>query len=413
ASGAGVPGQTPIVAGWPVAFSADGRKLAAHDPRGNVCEPASGGTACRPGAGVLRLVDLPGWREAAVAALPAAGWVGPVVFSPDASRVALVENDRERSTLVVVDSASGAVLGERPLAPGFRPSLLAYRDDGAALVLYGQPLGDDPGMTRPGPPRVVLVDAATLELRWEQPLPELLAGDWCHESCQASHERRLFASWAPAVVPARDGRALYAVHADADRLTTVDLQARAVRTVEIRTERPWLERLLGLVVQVAEAKGGAEGARKAAVLSADGARLYVTGSAIHSEPDPGEVWRVTQTALGVQAVELPGGRRAGAAPVEGSGAALIAAAPSGAYLLLRGWEPGDVWTEVLEARGLGRVARLVGWEVVVGRRLDGQPVVQASRTGQQESQLAVLDPGSFEVVRSWSVAANASWLGSP
>jgi hypothetical protein len=150
------------------------------------------------------------------------------------------------------------------------------------------------------------------------------------------------------------------------------------------------------------------------VLSGDGARLYVTGSTIRSEPDQREIWRITQSSLGVQIVAVPSGRRVGAAPVEGSGADAIGLTPGGAHLLLRGWEPGGKrWTEVLDARSLGRVARLVGWDVVAARRLDGRPIVLASQAGQQASQLAVLDPESFEIVRSWSVGIGASWLGMP
>jgi hypothetical protein len=411
ATGEELPAAPPIV-GWLAGRSADGRTLAVHEPRDQACEPASGGTACRGGAGVLHLVDLPTWREV-TALLPARGWVGPVAFSPDAARFALAVNESRVSTLLLVDAGTGAVLAERALAPGVRPSLLAYRRDGAALAVYGQPLANHPGVSRPGPPRALLVDAATLEVRWETPLPEVLAGHWCREGCQDSHERWLSESWEPAVVPARDGRALYVVHADADRLTTVDLDARAVRTTEVKAERSMLERLLGLVVGVAEAKGGAEGARKAAVLSSDGARLYVTGSTIRSEPDPREGWRITPAALGVQVVETPGGRLIGGAPVEGSGVGVIELTPDGAHLLLRGWEAGNTWTEVLDARSLRRTARLVGWDVVASRRLDGQLVVLASQRGQPTSQLAVLDPTSFEVVRSWSVGTDAGWLAAP
>lgn len=411
-TGQEVPDSPAIGADWPRAFSADGKWLAIHEPRGQSCESFAGGTACRGGAGVLHLVDLPVWRQVTTA-LPAQGWVGPLTFSPDTTRLALAANERQVSTLMLVDTASGMIVGQRALDPGFRPSLLVYRHDGAALAVYGQPLGIDPGMLRPGPPRALLVDAATLEVEWDQALPSVLSGQWCRESCQASHEQVLFASWTPAAVPSPDGSRLHVVHADADRLTTVDLEARAVRTADTRAERSWLEWLLGLVVGVAQAKGGTEGVHKAAALSRDGTRLYVVGRSLGATRGPRGMWHTTEASLGLPVVDVQTGRVVAAREGEGVGAHRIRLTPDGAHLLLHGWEQGAPSTEVLDAQTLHRVAHLPGWEVVALGRADRQPVVLASQPGQQATQLAVLDPRSFEIVRSWTVSTHAAWVAMP
>jgi len=226
------------------------------------------------------------------------------------------------------------------------------------------------------------------------------------ENCDAPHGEQVFTYWRPAVVPSHDGRRLYIVHADEEMLTTVDFDARTVHSVEIRVARSWLEELLELTAGVAEAKGGENGAVKEAVLSPDGTRLYVIGQTVSSTRDARGNWQTTRTSLGLQAVDVESGHIMASLDIE---AQAIKATLDGAYLLLDDWD-GRVWgTEVLDAKRLQRVAHLEGWAVVPARRTDGQPILLASNP-YRESQLAVLDPRSFDVVHTWSVNGHAEWL---
>ena len=67
----------------------------------------------------------------------------------------------------------------------------------------------------------------------------MVSGTWCIENCKESYEYKVFVRWGPAVVLAKDRRLLYIVHADDERITTVDLDTRTVRDTEVRLARSW------------------------------------------------------------------------------------------------------------------------------------------------------------------------------
>ena len=215
-----------------------------------------GRQACWDRADVLHLVDMQARREVTTT-IAAQGWLDPSTFSPDSMRLAVSYQEGRSSTLMLLDASTSTLVAQRALA--VRPSLIAYTADGKSIIICGQPLGSDPGMTQPDAPHVLLLDAATLDMQWDQPLTGIISGSWCLENCGASHEQQLFASWGPAVVASRVGRKLYVVQADAERLTTVDFDARTVRTVEIHPTQSWLGKLLELTAGIAEAKGGSQG----------------------------------------------------------------------------------------------------------------------------------------------------------
>ena len=413
ASGQDAPGYAPIVLGdyrlydTPYAFSRDGQQLAVAAGHGEVCEPYAGGTRCMTSADILHLIDLSGWREVK-ATLSGKGWTGPLAFSPDGARLALVYNERGSSRLWLFDADSGKTLAQGALT--FAPTLLAYTQDGTGLVTYGTPPGAKPGMTEPGPPRALLIDVATLEVEWEQTLEGVISGDWCLENCEATHGAQVFTFWTPAVVLSPDGRQLYIVHADADRLTTVNFEARSVRTVEIDAAQTWFERLLALTADTAQAKGPVEGASKAAVLAPDGKRLYVVGRSVDSPRDANGAWEFREDFLGLQVIDVDNGRQV--AHQEGR-AAGIKISPDGATLMLAGWGETAPWTDVLDAATLRRVRRLTGWETAALRQLNGRPVVLASQPGEKATQLVLLDGESFEVIQAWSVQGFGRWVTGP
>lgn len=408
ATGAALPGYPPVIVGQDTNFSAtaavsaDGARLAAVESRGQICEPYAGGTACRGRADALHLVDVPALHEA-TAPLPATGWAGPLVFSPDAGRLALIYRAPATSTLMLFDARTGELVAQRDL--DFHPSLLSFTGDGAALAAYGLPPAAEPGITWPGSPRVLLLDAAALEVEWEWSLKGVQDGDWCLESCDAPHADRLFAHWRPAVVPSQDGQKLYIIHSDEDRLTTVDLAARRVQVATLQAAQSWLERLLWLTAGTAQAKAASSGAYKAAALSPDGAQLYVVGRATHPTRDARGGWQIEEELLGLQVVDVESGRVV--ARREGR-ATEVGFSPDGAHLLLSDW--GLSGTEVLDAGSLERVALLAGWEAAVTRRIDGRPVILARQFEGESGRVAVLDPASFEIAHSWPADGIVDWL---
>ena len=426
-TGREIPGYPPIALGDDIRFaptqilSSDGRKLAAVESHGQSCESYAGGVSCRPRADLLHLVDLLKWREI-TASLPVEGWLWPFVFSPDTSRLALIHHTPKTDTLMLLNTATGEFVARRPLS--FRPSLLAYTQAGAALLLYGQPPGSEPGISKPGPSQVLLVDAATLEPQWKKTLPQIISGDWCLQNCQAPHAERLFANWMPAVVVAPDQRKLYIVHADEDKLTTVDLEARAVRSDDLQAAQlpSWFERLLEFTAGVVQAKGAFNGAVKAAVLSPDGTKLYLAGHTTNSSRDTNGNWRFKQISLGLQVIDIAAGRKiagrdsalsSDGAPSEDEAATKIGLTPDGTYLWLAGRNEQGAWTQVVDANSLEPVARLTQWDIAVSRRLNGQPIIVASWSRQQQTQLAVLDPHTFDIGYSWPVDGFAWWVAAP
>jgi hypothetical protein len=110
-----------------------------------------------------------------------------------------------------------------------------------------------------------------------RPPDEVVSGHWCVEQCDGDFGVRKMISVVPGVALSPGGEMLSIVHADAERLTTVDLAARAVRTTPIRAPVAWIDRLLTLTAGVAHAKGPMDSFARTAVFSPDGSRLYVSG----------------------------------------------------------------------------------------------------------------------------------------
>jgi hypothetical protein len=392
-------------------LSADGKNLATIESRGWVSEPYAGGTSYRPDANAVHLINLETWRKK-TAPLPGKGWAGPLAFSPQAASLLLVQHEPESSTLMLYDVDTGKLVAERVL--DFRPALVAYTQNGTTLVVYGQPLGSPPGIGKPESPRLLLADAITFDVRWEQPLEDLASGYWCLEACNEPHGAQLFAEWRPAVVLSHDGRKLYIMHADQERLTTIDLDAQTIHSVEVQAARSWFEQLLALTAGVAQAKGGVTGAIKEAVLSPDGKQLYVVSQTMSSSRDTDGNSEEIQTRLDLQVIAVESGRTVMSRNLEISGtwvsADRVQLTPDGVYLVVNGWRDGERWTEVFNAKRLERVAHLAGWQVVLTRRLDSQPIILAQRWhSEKQTELAVLDPRSFDIVDSW-VESNASWV---
>jgi DNA-binding beta-propeller fold protein YncE len=427
ATGVTTPGYEPLIVGRRRDFvgapslSADGTRLLVVEAYGTMSEPYADGTTYRPTANVLHMIDVQAWRDV-TATLPSTlgtGSVGLVTFSPDGGRLALTTHVFKRAlnkaidTLVLVDTGMGKVLLQRELE--FNPSLVEFSQDGSQLVAYGQPSGTEPGNTKPGPVRLLLLDASTLETVWDQTLTDILSGIWCESNCDAEHSERVSAWWAPAVVPSPDRGKLYIVHADEDKLTVVDLVASKVRTMEVREARSLLEELLSLTASSAEAKGGQNGVERSAVLSSDGTKLYVVGR----KKDAKRGWMLDEP-LALRVVSVESGQIVSSSDLNGFD---ISIAPDETYLYLYGsyvdkFDAHKSWRDVVDLKTLQRVNHTEDeWVVRQARRLGGQPIVLGYRWVYQVTgnyaQMAVLDPRTFEVTASWAGGDYTSWIVRP
>ncbi len=420
-TGEDAAGYEPII-GYPYVVSPDMKIFATIEPRGRSCEASAGGVACRWGAGILDIVDLQARRvitndltvrSQVTDSLPSEGWVGNIAFSPDVARLAFAYNVRESSTILLADARTAQIIAQRVIE--FRPSLLQYAQDGRTLAVYGEPPGDDPGNVKPPPPRVMLLDATTLKVEWEERLANVTSGSWCVERCNASHEERLSEIWYPAVTASKDARQLYIVHADADKLTTVDFSARTIRTVEIQTTRSWFENFLVLFAQTAEAKGAFNGAHKNAVLSPDGTRLYVSGIKENTTPDPRHNWETAYTPIDLQMIDVASGRKLASRVLMHPGDgdeyfATVNLTADARYVFVYRSGPGNLRTDAYDARNLQPVARLDKWRVFLARRMDGQMILMGHQPNSRPLQLAIIDPGTFEVVRAFTLNSDAGWV---
>lgn len=411
ATGQDLPGHVPFVVGenefiGPKTLSADRKKLAIVAANGETCTPLGGGTACRGRADVLHIIDQQAWQEV-TATLSGKGWAGPLSFSPDGMRLAMIFNQPDSSTVMLFDTNTGELIAQQAIP--LQPSLMEYTSDGASLVLYGQSPGSNPGIAKPDAPRTILMDAATLEVSWEQELPGILSGSWCLEKCTESHGEQTFAEWTPAVVFSPKANRLYIVHANEEQLTTIDFPARKVHTVRIREKQSFLDRLLALTADVAQAKGDVNGAFKEGTLSQDGTRLFTVGQIMNASVDPDGNSRATTESLGLDVIEVATGEKLMSAEGEGT---WIKTLPDQAHLLIGSWGQGQ--TKLLDTDRLQSVADLGQWEVSATRGKQGQQIVVASRPGESHTDLAVLDPVTFQVIHAWSLPTSyAAWVSTP
>ncbi len=407
-----------------IIVSADGTRLAAVTGVGSACEAFAGFSAgaCWPSADAIRLIDVRTWREVVTdfsahfspSHSPFKGWASPLVFSQDNRRFAVAHHDREGTSVLVFDAETGRLINQQALA--IRPRLMEFTLDGSQLVIYGSPLAEDPGISQPDPPSALLLDASTLEVQWKTLLPGILDGTWCLGNCETENIQEggdaRFVYWSPAVVFDAELGRLHIVHADEDRLTTVDFLGHSVRTLAIGRAPTLIERLLALTAEVAEAKYWPEGGVKSAVLSRDGSILYVVGQTMALSKNSNGQWQATETPLGLHVVDVNSGHELTFRETDSS---WIRISADRRHLILAA--AFDDPTELLEAETLDQVGRVEGWNVQAGRRLDGRPVVLlASWTGESPTaptRFSMLELEPFEVVTPWSASGEAFWAASP
>jgi hypothetical protein len=416
ATGQPIPGHSPIqighgtVFGMQYEYSGDGRRLALIESRGESCEPFMGGTSCRPTADLLHLIDLEAWQEI-TATLPGAGWVSTLAFSLDGERLALDYNNAKSSIILLVNPTDGQFVSKTQL--DFRPEQIAFTPDGRSLAVYGQPMSDAPGITEPGSPRLVAlqaVEGGAFKKLWELELQGVDSGQWCLEGCDASHGQQLFAYYQPGVLFSSAEAKLYILHADGEQMGIVDLATGRIDTVPIGAPQSWIERLLSLTAGVAQAKGGMRGATEHAVLSPDGSKLYTIATTWDAELNQDGFWESKQTKNEVQVIDLKSRQIIAHEPTQ---AYTLRIDPTGKYLLLDAWVNTGQSTWVLAADGLSHVNSQLGWQVLPARGMDGKITWLGIRTNETTTDLALLDPQNLQIANSWQVNGQAQWVLPP
>lgn len=365
------------------------------------------GLNCRPHGGLLHLVDLQNWQSVATT-VKVTGWVAAMTFSADGRQLALAygeppgEGDglTQAFHLLVLDVARQQVTAETVLS--LAPEVLAFTPDGSALMAYGV-LNRD-GDSIDSEPHALLLDAASLEVTWEVALKQVRDGATRRESGDEEAET---VWWTPAIMLAPAHMTLYIVHADEDKLTSVNFAERAVSTIQIQAQVSWLERLLALTARVAYAKE-MNGTSKQGVLSPDGARLYVIGETSDTETsEQGDAEQI-ETPLGLQVIDVGTGTEIAHIDTEAYRVALSA---DGSRLYLQGWTEAN-WTDILDLETLEVKARLTNRYPLPGKRLNGEAILlsEVYDPTEEKTILAVLDPQTLEELGTSVVEGYAGWV---
>ena len=326
------------------------------------------------------------------------GWTRGIISDPQGSRIIAIvarltsgdEPFLRGFTLVQINRSQKGKQLEKEL--DFDPRLAEYIAEGKLILLYGVKYDYVRG-TSISPGLVRLLDANDLSTVWEIDLQGVLEG-MQRISMDGPSDR--FVQWTPAIALAHDREKLYIVHADADRLTTVDLIRHKVQTVDIQPRLSWIERLLRLTARVAHAKA-MDGTIKQGVLSADGARLYITGFSAVTEMDAPDGIQVETNPLGLQVIQVKDGKEVARIA---SQAREIDISADGSYLFLRGWLGEQVFTDVYTTKYLERVAHLEGQHLYPAHTLSGESLILSRPDGRLEGFIDVLDRGTFKAKSS-------------
>lgn len=414
ATGQDAPGYAPIFLGadrdalYTASYTVapDGRRLAGFDVQGDTCTDFAGGSACGPRSETLVLLDTTTWQHRVIP-LGAFGWVNTPLFDAAGERLAFSVQTAEGQILMLLDVATGETVAQATL--NLKPSYLGFGPDGS-LVVYGQPETEQPGTTRPGAPRVQLRDGATLAVLWQTTLDGVTSGHWCSDQCDAGHGTMMTEMWSPGVALSADGRTLVILHADEDRLTTIDLVARTTAGRAIGNHQTGLGRLLGWLLDatagVAHAKGPMNGTTRQVALSPDGARLYATGYRLETAMDADGNTSMTETRLPVQLIDVATGAILAESEFTGHTLGLSA---DGRRVFVAEW--GDRWpmTRVLDAATLALLDELDGPTVRLAPDTTGQLRLVGEQYVTGGTMLSLLDAESMDTLAEWRVDELTQW----
>jgi hypothetical protein len=355
----------------------------------------------------LHWIDLLSWK-AMDTGITLPGWSQGMAVHPDRTRVAIAQ-------AVLTEEVEPRMLGYRLLqanlssqsAPlesdlDISPRLVAYSADGQFIILYGTQYDYLQGTSMP-PAKIELFNSSDLSLAWKMELTDVLEGVF---KIGEGNDPDQYTQWQPALALSSDQRTLYIVHADSDRLTTVDLAGRKTSTVDIRPHQSWIERFISMTAGVAHAKV-LNGTTKQSVLSPDGVYLYVTGFTGHPYKDKSGSWQFEVLPFGLQKIDITNGMEV--AHIE-TNANEIGLSASGDTIFLMGWTENLPWTDVLSAGSLDKINHIdqilfTTWTIA------GNGVLLASFEGNWARMIQILDAQSMAQVALFE--GQGYWVSAP
>jgi mono/diheme cytochrome c family protein len=343
----------------------------------------------------LRWIDLLSWK-AIDTGVVFSSWSQSLAVHPDNKHVvianSIITQEKEPRllgyNLVQVDVSRKYRPGDTMMQVNLDidPRLIGYTGGGHYIFVYGVKYDYLKG-TITSPARVELFNASDLSLAWQKELEDVQEGvNHIGEGTDPDQYTQAM----PALTLSTDRNKLYIVHADDDRLTTVDFLNRESKTVDIQLKLNWLEKLISLTATPAQAKG-LNGTMKQAILSPDGSLLYVTGTTGIVRKDRANNWQFDEVPLGLQVIDVAQGREVGQLK---SDATEVSLSSDGSLLFLRGW--GDhPWTDVLATKNL-HILQHIDWQLLFpANTLSGGELLLGSDQGTTALQMKVLDPGQF------------------
>lgn len=366
--------------------------------------------------GHLYLIDLPSWKTRSFDS-GLHGSTSAIVYSPDGTLLAMAGGEPD-ATLRIVDAKSGQIKVEAQA--GFAVHNLMFTRDGKAIMLYGPRLADKGQAANMGvsigSPKAELLSAADLKPLWSVDLTGIRDGTFPKDP-NATDIYQPGSAWhfSPAIAFAPNADILYAVHGDADKLTTINFAKRQLSTVSLRLKTGWLDRLLAMTAGVAHAKG-MDGTTKQGVISPDGKYFYVVGSTeTVTKQASGNEWNMNLTYIGLQVIDVQDGVLEQKIDSDAYSARLSS---DGKRLFLTGWEedlrPGGPWTDIYDTGSRSIAQHLNGVQLVPTHRLDGGAILQSSiMISDRVCDLASIDPDTWAVTNSWRGPVCADWLIVP
>lgn len=356
--------------------------------------------------GALKLVDLQAWRLVTTT-VTVGNPLTPPLFSPDGKALAVAFPKYTwppGERVQIIDVARRQLRAE--VEPDFGVRQMRFSDNGEWLFLYGVDGSRDYAVNPQT--HVALARAADLQIVWQHVLTAVRHGFFNPDSEAQPHaDPENTVLWEPAVIFAPTGAQLYIVHADENRLTTVDFLAHTVHTTPISAKQSWFERLLSVTARMAKAKAF-NGTTGQAAITPGGEYLYLTRT--QHEYKNGQY---TVTALGLQVIALTDSVEIAHLATT---ARRLTLSPEGTRLYLHCWKngspatSGQEWTEIVDATTLQPIATLAGRALTVGRRLDGRPILLSmifQPDGQWEA--ATLDPTALTVLHTWRNQQTDEW----
>jgi hypothetical protein len=358
----------------------------------------------------LYLIDLPSWQTHQYD-LNLHGWMSSMIYSLDGSQLAIASGEPE-STIWIIDPQIGEITANQKA--DFSIRRLQFTTDGKSLMAYGPHIATSGAAANAGvsvgPPKAGVYSTSDLALLWSTELdgirdgtipkkPDAPITDDIYLPGSAWH-------YEPGTAFSPRDDLLYLVHADDDKLTTVDFAGRKIRTVDIQVKTSWLDRLMALAAGIAHAKG-MDGTVKQAFISPDGKFLFVGGTTEKvTMPTDSSSLEITDTLLGLQVIAVEDGKLVDKINEEITPTGL---SPNGRYLLLTNGKNNEgnagLKTEIYDIASRSILKQIDNVSLTPTRRIDGKPILVSTEfsgtNGDSACNLAAVDPSTWSIINHW------------